>query len=189
MSALPYKIAVLCYVYDADGNVLLLHRRRMPNAGMYSPIGGKLHLDEGEGPHDCAAREMEEEIGIRFADDDIHLCGIVSETAYEHETHWLIFLFEVMRPVRRDELKWTEFDEGTLEWIAPNDVESLPIPETDQKVMWPLVRTHRKGFFMAHIDCAGKELAWRVVESRTAPLPEPHCKHGSRVRPVDDGDP
>ena len=38
----PYKIAVLCYLYDEEGRLLLLHRRKPPNRDMYSPIGGKL---------------------------------------------------------------------------------------------------------------------------------------------------
>ena len=29
---LPYKIAVLCYLYDDAGHVLMLHRRKAPNA-------------------------------------------------------------------------------------------------------------------------------------------------------------
>ena len=45
---LPYRIAVLCYLYDDDGNLLLLHRKQNPNRGMYSPIGGKLDLASGE---------------------------------------------------------------------------------------------------------------------------------------------
>ena len=49
---LPYRIAVLCYVYDDDGRVLLLHRAQSPNLGMYSPIGGKLEVSIGESPHD-----------------------------------------------------------------------------------------------------------------------------------------
>jgi len=166
---LPYKIAVLCYVYDSAGNVLLLHRRRMPNAGFYSPIGGKLHIDEGESPHDCALREIREEIGIELTHEDVHLTGIISECAYEGETHWLMFLFEVLRPVGHGELKWTDFEEGALEWIPIGKVEHLKIPETDRLVMWPLVRQHRGGgFFMAQIDCRRKPITWRVVESSNA---------------------
>ena len=165
---LPYKIAVLCYLYDADGSVLLLHRRKSPNAGMYSPIGGKLDIETGEGPHQCAVREMEEEIGVTFADDQVHLLGVISEQAYENETHWLMFLFEVLRPVEHDELKWTEFDEGKLEWVPPDEVEKLTIPTTDREVMWPLVQKHRKGFFMAHIECENDNITWQISESRPA---------------------
>lgn len=166
MSALPYKIAVLCYVFDDEGNILLLHRRKMPNAGFYSPIGGKLHIDEGESPHDCALREIREEIGLSLAHDEVHLCGVISECAYEGETHWLMFLFEVLRPVAREEIEAMEFEEGALEWIPVADVEMLKIPETDRLVMWPLVQQHRRGgFFMVQIDCRNSPITWRVVES------------------------
>lgn len=171
---IPYKLAVLCYLYDTDGRLLLLHRLKEPNSGMYSPIGGKVETMEGEGPHDCALREIREEAGIVLGNDDVRLSGIVSERAYptgRGRTHWLIFLFEVTRPIRHDEIAQYQFEEGALEWVAPAEVVSLPIPETDRRVMWPHVQSHRGGFFMVHIDCATDPFTWRVTESRRASLP------------------
>ena len=162
---LPYKIAVLCYLYDADGHVLMLHRRKNPNMGMYSPIGGKLEVAQGEGPHECAVREIWEEAGLRIAVDQVRLTGIVSERAYEGQTHWLIFLFEVLRPIGREEVHTMDFDEGRLEWVDVERVHDLAIPETDAKFMWPLVREHRGGFFMVHIDCTVTPMTWIVTES------------------------
>ncbi|MFO0873411.1 MAG: NUDIX domain-containing protein [Phycisphaerales bacterium] len=165
----PYKIAVLCYLYDAEGRVLMLHRLKEPNAGMYSPIGGKLETGEGEGPHDCALREIREESGITLGHDEVRLSGIVSERAYPSggsQTHWLIFLFEVTRPIGHDEIANYQFNEGALEWVAAADVVSLPIPDTDRRVMWPHVQSHRGGFFMVHIDCGVEPFVWRVTESR-----------------------
>jgi len=162
---LPYKVAVLCYLYDADGRVLMLHRVKQPNAGMYSPIGGKLDFETGEGPHGCALREINEETGISLDDDEIRMTGIVSERAYEGRTHWLIFLFEVTRPIAHQEIAQMTFDEGRLEWVPAEDVEKLDIPFTDREVMWPLVRSHRGGFFMVHIDCHEDPIRWRVQES------------------------
>ena len=162
---LPYKIAVLCYLYDADGHVLMLHRRKQPNSGMYSPIGGKLEVTQGEGPHECAVREIREEAGLRLSTDQVRMTGIVSERAYEGQTHWLIFLFEVLRPVGRDEVHTMDFDEGKLEWVDVERVHDLPSPETDAKFMWPLVREHRGGFFMVHIDCTVTPMTWTVTES------------------------
>ena len=162
---LPYKIAVLCYLYDAGGHVLMLHRRKQPNMGMYSPIGGKLEITIGEGPHECAVREIWEEAGLRLTTDQVRMTGIVSERAYEGQTHWLIFLFEVLRPIGRDEVRSMDFDEGRLEWVAVNRVHELPIPETDAKFMWPLVREHRGGFFAVHIDCSVQPMTWTVTES------------------------
>ena len=102
LNVLPFQIAVLCYLYDESGEVLMLHRAKSPNEGMFSPIGGKLETTIGESPHDCAAREILEEAGLTVTPDQLHLTGIVSETAYESEHHWLIFLYEVMRPIARD---------------------------------------------------------------------------------------
>lgn len=165
MMTLPYKIAVLCYLYDEQGHVLMLHRKKNPNMGMYSPIGGKLEMTEGEGPHECAVREIHEEAGLKIHPDLVRLTGIVSERGYEGQTHWLIFLFEVLRPIGRDEVKLMHFDEGRLEWVDVAKVNQLPIPETDRKFMWPLVQEHRGGFFMVHIDCRVQPMVWTVTET------------------------
>ncbi len=167
MGALPYKIAVLCYLYGEDGRLLLLHRRQNPNAGMYSPVGGKLDTASGEGPHACALREVREETGIALRPGDLRLFGIVSERGYEGEAHWLIFLFEALRPVPRDAVKWSEFKEGVLEWTPVEQVADLPIPRTDREVMWPLVQSHRGGFFTVHIEWSREGIAWTLNESRT----------------------
>ena len=162
--SMPYKVAVLCYLYDTEGRLLLLHRRKPPNRDMYSPIGGKLEIADGEGPHDCALREIREEAHLELRPDEIRMISIVSERAYKGEEHWLIFLFEVTRPIRPDEIPHSEFDEGRLEWHAVDEVEKLPIPATDRDVMWPLVRKNRGGFFMVHIDCAVEPMRPRVCE-------------------------
>ncbi len=162
---LPYKIAVLCYLYDTQGRLLLLHRRKPPNRDMYSPIGGKLEAARGEGPHECALREIREEASVELKYDEIKLISIVSERAYEGEEHWLIFLFEALRPIDPSEIPHSEFDEGRLEWHRVEDIVNLPIPETDRAVMWPNVCKHRGGFFMVHIDCAQSPMQSQILES------------------------
>ncbi|MCP4067415.1 MAG: hypothetical protein GY741_03955, partial [Phycisphaeraceae bacterium] len=47
-SGLPYRIAVLCYLWTEDDRLLMLHRRKHPNPDMYSPIGGKMEISLGE---------------------------------------------------------------------------------------------------------------------------------------------
>lgn len=160
-SPLPYKIAALCYLFDEQGKVLLLHRCKPPNLHLYSPIGGKLEQSIGESPTVCAQREIKEETGLDVDIDHLHLTGIVSENAFAGETHWLMFLFEVTRPVS---IERTTFDEGVLEWHDRSDIEGLEIPETDREVIWPLFWKHRGSFFAAHIDCSGESLQWRVEQ-------------------------
>lgn len=159
--ALPYRIAVLCFLFDEQGRLLLLHRAKPPNRDLYSPVGGKLDQATGESPTACAVREIEEETGLVVTPSDLHLTGIVSEKAFEGAGHWLIFLYEVTRPVS---VTLTTFDEGRLEWHAPEAVGSLPIPATDREIIWPLFWRYRRKFFTVHIDCSSGQLAWRVEQ-------------------------
>ncbi len=162
--ALPYKIAVLCYLFDERGRLLLLHRRKEPNSGLYSPIGGKLEMDQGESPAACALREIREEVLLELDYSDIHLTGLVSETAFQGQTHWLIFIYEVMHPVA---IVRTEFDEGTLEWHDFDEVEhKLNVPETDRRIIYPLFREYRGQFFHVHIDCTDGQYVWRLEYPR-----------------------
>jgi len=162
---LPYKIAVLCVLTDASGRVLMLHRSKPPNRELYSPIGGKLETTIGESPTRCAQREIAEEAGIEVPMDRLHLTGMVSEAGYQGQTHWLMFLYEVVGPVVVDR---EEFDEGRLEWHEASKLAELPLPESDREVIWPLFWAHRGGFFAVHIDCTGERLDWRVEQSRPA---------------------
>jgi 8-oxo-dGTP diphosphatase len=158
-STLPYKIAVLCYLYDAQGRLLLLHRAQEPNKGLYSPIGGKLHMHEGENPAECARREIREEVELDIDPADLHLTGLISETAFNGQAHWLMFLYEVTRPVTITRMT---FREGALEWHPPEAVDRLQIPETDRLVIYPLLRKYHNQFFHAHIDCRGAQMTWRI---------------------------
>ncbi|MEX0655225.1 MAG: NUDIX domain-containing protein [Phycisphaeraceae bacterium] len=171
---LPYQIAVLCYLFDQDGRVLLLHRRKPPNRDLYSPIGGKLERDHGESPTACAVREIHEEADLTLTPSELHLTGIVSETAFGQETHWLMFLYEVTHPVV---IERTEFREGRLEWHDPATIAKLPLPETDRRVIWPLFWRYRHRFFMAHIDCRGETLRWQI-EQPAADAAGPHPADG-----------
>ena len=157
--ALPYKIACLCYLYDEAGRLLLLHRSQEPNRGLYSPIGGKLHMDEGESPGDCALREIYEEVELEIEPTDLRLRGLITETAFLDAGHWMMFLYEVTRPVKVTRM---EFDEGTLEWHDSKSVYDLKIPKTDREVIFPLMEKYPDEFFHAHINCVDGRLDWEL---------------------------
>ena len=160
---LPYRVAVLCYLFDEGGRVLLLHRKKPPNRDLYSPIGGKLETSEGESPTACAAREIFEEAGVAVDISDLRLAGIVSEKAFKHETHWLMFLYEVTKPVAVPHGQEAP-GEGKLEWFTKAQLDALPLPDTDREIIWPAFWSHRDTFFMLHIDCSGEKMAWRMEQ-------------------------
>ncbi len=166
-NSLPYKIAVLCDLRDEHGRVLLLRRKKAPNQGLCSPIGGKLDLHTGESPTHCAQREILEEAGIHVPIDRIRLVGMISERAFEHAGHWLIFWFRVLGHVA---VPAQTIREGDLEWHDPSHIESLPLPDTDRRIIWPVVKSHQSpdghtGFFALHIDCSTDKLTWSLEQS------------------------
>lgn len=167
--AYPYKIAVLCDLRDRGGRVLLIKRAKEPNRGLYSPIGGKLDTASGESPARCAQREIHEEAGLLMPIERLRLVGIISERGFQGQTNWLMFWYRVTGSV---EVGPRSIVEGELEWHPLSALDALPLPETDRKVIWPLVRAHDPGtpgagtgFFCVHVVCDGPELVWTVEQS------------------------
>jgi 8-oxo-dGTP diphosphatase len=167
--ALPYKISTLLYCFNAADEALLLERCQEPNLGCWSPCGGKLEMDQGESPHACACREAQEEIGLAFTAQDLHLTGIISECGYLGQAHWLMFLFEV-KP-RLTQLP-SPHREGRFRFFARSEIPSLRVPQTDAEMIWPLFWRHRGGFFTAHCRTfPDGHNEWVLEDSRLAPQP------------------
>jgi 8-oxo-dGTP diphosphatase len=163
---LPYKIATLLYCFNQQDQVLLLERAQEPNRGLWSPPGGKLHSEIGESPYVCACREAREELGLEWVPSDLHLTGLVSESGYQGQNHWLMFLFEVKR-------KLTDLPpahrEGRFEFFAKDDLSALDLPRTDRERIWPLFWRHRGAFFAAHCQCQpDADDIWTSEESTLA---------------------
>lgn len=148
--ALPFKISTLIYVRNEADELLLLQRRKEPNKGLWSPIGGKLEMALGESPFEAARRETEEEIGLQISDTDLHLFAMISEKHYEGRIHWLMFMFDCR--IRLEDLP-PAMDEGTLAFFQPDAIAKLPVPESDRQALWPLYFKHREGFVSLRADC------------------------------------
>ncbi len=72
---IPYTI---CFCRSGE-RVLMLHRTRPPNAGLWNGLGGK--LEPGEAPLDCARREVMEEAGIELRPGELRFAGVVTWSA------------------------------------------------------------------------------------------------------------
>jgi 8-oxo-dGTP diphosphatase len=97
--------------------ILLVRRHGAHGAGTWSPPGG--NLDFGETPSECAAREVEEETGVRIAEPTF--AGATNDLFAEDGLHYVTLWFEAdhgsgtARPRAADELSavaW--FREGAL---------------------------------------------------------------------------
>lgn len=148
---LPFKISVLVFVHNEANELLLIERRKSPNFGCWSPVGGKLEMATGESPMQCAIRELFEETGLRVAESDLHLFGYVAEKAYEGDTHWLMFLFDCRVPLSR--LPET-IDEGRFAFFSREAVEAINVPPTDRVLVWPWWDSHRERFVALRADCS-----------------------------------
>jgi 8-oxo-dGTP diphosphatase len=158
-----HKISTLLYCFNEADEVLLMERAQEPNLGLWSPPGGKLHVEEGESPHLCACREAGEEIGIVVAPEEMRLTGMVTEVGFGGNAHWLMFLFEVTRKLGSVPAAHRE---GRFAFHSRAAVERLALPVTDREMIWPLFWKHRRGFFAARcVTSAGGANEWTVEQS------------------------
>lgn len=167
--SLAHRTAVLVFIENERGELLLLLRAKPPNLGVWSPPGGKLETALGESPFECAARETCEETGVAAAPEDFHLFALISEKAYEGEAHWLLFLFRLKKTVGALPPAITE---GRFGFFSRAAIDALPIPDTDRTALWPIYDQHREGFVALRLDCSpGRplRLTFEQITSATPP--------------------
>jgi ADP-ribose pyrophosphatase YjhB (NUDIX family) len=126
----PFIIATLIYAQRGP-QVLMLHRRKEPNLGLWIAPGGK--LEPGESPRQCAIRELHEETGLHAIQPELR--AVVTEISPDPDWQWLMFIYRTQvqaGPVQSDKR------EGTLQWFHRDQVMQLPIPQADT-IFYPYV--------------------------------------------------
>lgn len=108
------RVGVGCLV-ASEGRLLLVRRRGAHGPGTWSTPGG--HLDFGEDPAACAARETLEETGVRVS--NVSFLGLTNDvfeaTGRHYVTIWMRSATEsgdahVAAPGEIDEVGWFEQD-------------------------------------------------------------------------------
>lgn len=160
-SVLPYKISVLVFIENTAGELLLLLRAKQPNLGVWTPIGGKLEMATGESPFECAVRETAEETGLRITPADLHLFAMIAEKAYQGENHWLMFLFRCRQPIAALP---PDIKEGRFAFFTREQINALPIPETDKAALWPIYDQYRDSFVALKADCSRSPIVITVEQ-------------------------
>jgi 8-oxo-dGTP diphosphatase len=116
MNALPDLRYTLCFLTRGD-LVLMLHRHRPPNQGLWNGVGGR--LEPGESPRACVLREVREETG--FALGDAAFRGLLTWDGFEIPPGGL-YIFTAEAPAGEPE----RCSEGELAWMPRAWVFSAP---------------------------------------------------------------
>lgn len=100
--------------------MLLLHRRRFPNAGMWNGIGGK--LEAGEDPFSGCIREVREETGLTITAPVLRALLVI--TVQATGALWIIYAFAAPAP----EGSLVPSSEGELRWVEADEILALRTP-------------------------------------------------------------
>jgi 8-oxo-dGTP diphosphatase len=125
---------------NGDRQVLLLHRNKEPNKGLWVAPGGKVEMYEA--PLECAMRELREETGLIAR--SMTLRGLATEVSPHDDYQWLLFIY-----VTDDfEGELIQCNEGHLAWVNVNAVPLLPIPQADA-IFFPIVNNDKEPLYQA----------------------------------------
>jgi 8-oxo-dGTP diphosphatase len=128
---------VLVYARRGD-EVLVMHRNKEPNLGLWVAPGGKIEPDEA--PQETARREMLEETGLQVG--DLTLRAFCTEVSPLPDWQWWLFIFETWE--FQGELR-ADRREGELAWLpVATYLHERAIPQADA-VFAPRVLEERDG--------------------------------------------
>jgi ADP-ribose pyrophosphatase YjhB (NUDIX family) len=154
----PRILGTLVYVLregEGEPDVLMMHRNKEPNLGLWVAPGGK--VDPDESPRESARRELLEETGL--VAHDLFLRGIITELTPPPNQPWLLFAYlcrEWEGTLQADRR------EGELEWVARSAIARLPRPQADTLFTDPVLDLSLPPFEATMIY----DREWRLIEVR-----------------------
>lgn len=135
------KTTTLCFLVR-EKEVLLAIKKQGPRGfgvGKWNGVGGK--VETGESIEDGAVREIQEEIGVRVASEDLVPAGSIRFT-YDGSPDWdqtmYIFLLEKWtgEPIESEEMRpeWYKQNELPFKNMWIDDPHWLPLVLTGEKI-------------------------------------------------------
>ena len=153
------KNTTLCYL-KRDNKYLLLHRIKKENDlnhDKWVGVGGKFL--ENERPEECLKREVLEETGLTLK--NYRYMGLVTFVSDEWEGEYMhLFLGTDW------EGTVSECDEGVLEWVDIEKVNTLPIWQGD-KIFLDLIKDDTADFFTLKLVYKGDTLVSAILNGET----------------------
>jgi 8-oxo-dGTP diphosphatase len=121
-------------IITRDNKILLMKRKGLHGHGTWSTPGG--HLEFGETPEACAAREAKEEVGLDVV--DIHFRAVTNDVFQETGKHYITIWMDgkaASEPVIAAEREVSEF--GWFAWDALPQPLFLPLENLVKKNSYP----------------------------------------------------
>ena len=110
----PFPKVGVAVVITRGGQVLLIQRRGAHGAGTWAVPGG--HLDYGETPEQCAAREALEEVGLRV--EKLRFFALTNDVFEAESKHYITIWMlaesfsgeaEISAPEEMNEIGWFDW--------------------------------------------------------------------------------
>ena len=152
------QLSTLCYI-ERDGEYLMLHRvvkKNDVNKDKWIGVGG--HFEQDESPEECLMREVKEETGCRLT--SYRFRGLVTFVSGDGVTEYMhLFTADGFEGEPR------ECDEGVLEWVKKERIESLNIWEGD-KIFFRLLNEGRPFFSLKLVYDGNGRLVSAALDGR-----------------------
>ena len=81
------RVGVGCWLFNSKGQILLGKRLSKHGTGTWAPPGG--HLEFGETPEQCVARELFEETGVKISPDKFKIFRITNDIFTDEDKHYV----------------------------------------------------------------------------------------------------
>ena len=152
--------STLCYLENARGEYLMLHRVKKKNdvnQDKWIGVGGKFEGDES--PDECLLREVREETGVTLT--RWRFRGVVTFLTNGGWEGEYMYLFTA------DGWEGEFVDtcsEGDLEWVAKEAVPDLPVWEGDRIFLWLLAEGRPP--FLLTMEYDGDRLIRAVLDGK-----------------------
>ena len=149
-----------CVVVRSGSEVLLVRRGGEPFKGCWALPGGFMEMDETI--EHCAVRELEEETGLRFAEQDLRLIGVYSAPGRDPRGRTVTAAFRVESGERGTESGEWRTESG--EWRAESGERRVengePVAGDDAAEVrwWPLAALPPLAFDHADIVAAARRM-------------------------------
>ena len=121
----PVVLVAACALVDGEGRVLITKRPEgKPLAGLWEFPGGKVEPDET--PEHALIRDLEEELGVTIAADDLSPLTFASHASED---------FQLLMPVfacRTWQGAVTALEGQALAWVAPEALSGYAMPPADE---------------------------------------------------------